>query len=224
MSLKPKNPIPDPKNEKAFEIVRRVVEKFDFYTPFVIGITGAGGAGKTTFGTNIMKYYGTETCISIDLDDYLISREERGKLGLSGYNPRANKLFEARENIEGLISRQPISKSRYNHSTGEILADEIISPKEIIVIEGVTTLYTELRDLNQISFFLDALEETQIKSRVKRDVYERGYTLEEALQLYEALKPEYKRFIAPNKKFASIICGVSVDYVMHPIKIDKKFK
>ena len=222
--MNPLNEIPDPKNTKAFEIVRTAIERLKRDKPFVIGITGAGGAGKTTFGNNIMKYYGSKNCISIDLDDYLISREERGKLGLSGYNPRANKMFLVRANIEDLAARKTISKPCYDHSTGKILPDEIITPKEIIVIEGVTTLYSELRDLSDISFFLDALEETQIKSRVERDVKQRGYSLEEALTLYEALKPEYKRFIEPTRKFASVIFEVGSDYILHPMHMAEKFK
>ncbi len=91
--MKPKNPIPDEKNQEAFDIVKLAVERYKADKPYVIGITGAGGAGKTTFGQNIERYYGLENCISVDLDDYLISREMRGKLEVSGYNPKANKLF-----------------------------------------------------------------------------------------------------------------------------------
>jgi predicted AAA+ superfamily ATPase len=73
--MKPQNSIPDPKNQEAFDIVRMVVELHKTNRPFIIGITGAGGAGKTTFGVNIEKYFGSDNCVSIDLDDYLIDRE-----------------------------------------------------------------------------------------------------------------------------------------------------
>jgi uridine kinase len=78
--------------------------------------------------------------------------------------------------------------------------------------------------LNDISFFLDALEETQIKSRIERDVKKRGYTLEEALALFHNVKPDYERFIAPTKNSASVIFQVGPDYIMHPIQIHPKFK
>ena len=221
--MKPQNPVPDPKNKEAFDIVRFTVEKYKTNMPYVIGITGAGGAGKTTFGKHIEKYYGSENCISIDLDDYLISREMRGKLEISGYNPKANKLFAARKNIEDLKIGKAIQKPIYNHSTGQVLPDETVRPRELIIIEGVTTLYPELVELTDLSFFLDAQEKTQIKSRIKRDVTERGYTLEEALTLFHALKPDYERFIAPTKDRALIIFSVGPDYTMHPIYIDPKF-
>jgi len=222
--MKPLIEIPDPKNTRAFEIVRTAVTRLRQNRPFVIGITGAGGAGKTTFGNNISLYYGRDNCVSIDLDDYLLSREERGKLEVSGYNPQANNLFLARENIEQLISGKAILKPKYNHTTGKIIGDEKITPKEIIVIEGVTTLYPELKDLNDISFFLDALEETQIQSRIERDVKTRGYTREQALILFKSIHPDYVRFIEPTKKFASVVFQVGIDYVMHPVKILKELK
>lgn len=138
--MRPINPLPDPKNEEASRILEQSINRFKSGKPFVIGITGAGGAGKTTFGNNIVLYYGPENCVSIDLDDYLISREERGKLEVTGYNPSANKLFEARRNIQDLSAGRTVSKPRYDHSTGKVIENETVPPKQIIVIEGVTTL------------------------------------------------------------------------------------
>lgn len=222
--MRPLNPVPDLKNQEAFDIVRILVENLKTGKPFVIGITGAGGAGKTTFGKNIEKYYGSANCVSIDLDDYLISREMRGKLEISGYHPKANKLFLARKNITDIKNKKQISKPRYDHSAGQFLEDEIVEPRELIIVEGISTLYPELAELNDLSFFLNASEETQIRSRVERDVKTRGYTLEEALTLYEVLKPEYKKWIAPTMAKASVVFEVNADYILRPVHVDEKLK
>jgi phosphoribulokinase len=222
--MKPVVQIPDLKNREAFELVARAIERYQTDLPFVIGITGAGGAGKTTFGKNIETYYGSKNCESIDLDDYLLSREERGRLEVTGYNPLANKLALARRNILDLKKGKPARKPRYNHANGKILSDETLMPRRLIIIEGVTTLYKELSDLNDLSFFLDATKETQIKSRLERDVRTRGYTREEALALLETIRPDYERFIEPTKRLASVVMNVRPDYVMHPVHIDSRFK
>lgn len=164
--MEPINPLPDPKNRKAFEALEEYVHKYKSDRSLVIGITGAGGAGKTTFGGNIVKYYGPENCLSIDLDDYLISRDERGKLGLTGYNPAANKLELARENITNLVLGKTIEKPRYNHKTGKILRSETVHTRDLIVIEGVTTLYDELREVNDVSFSLTLLMPLRCKAEL----------------------------------------------------------
>lgn len=225
MSFAITNPVPDSKNEHVYELVKRVLEKFYCSgEPFVIGISGAGGAGKTTFATNLTKFIGEELSLAIDLDDYLVSREERGKLEVTGYNPNANKLSLARSNLEYLKARKTAMKPRYDHTSGKVLPSEEVKPHEVIIVEGVTTLYPELKELYNLSFFLDASDETQIKSRITRDVKERGYTLEEAIALFKAVQPDYQRYIEPTKSFADIIFAVDTNYIMTPTHIAGRFR
>ena len=209
------NKITDLKNYKIFNLTSAQLNNKD---KACIGISGAGGAGKTTLSNNLVNYFGKNIALAIDLDDYLISREERGRLGLTGYQPEANKLNLARAQILELKKGNTIKKPIYDHSTGRQETFEIVNPKPVMIFEGVTTLYDELDDLYDFSVFLDALEETQIKSRIKRDVEYRGYTLDEALSLYKNLKPYYAKYIDPTKNKATILGEVGTDYVIH-IKI-----
>ena len=216
--------ITDIKNTHIFQLVETILKKHYINNPFLIGISGAGGAGKTTFAKNLCEFIGEEYSLTIDLDDYLISRQERGKLEVTGYNPVANKLHLEHNNLEDLKLRNKIKKPKYNHRTGEILPEEEVKPKEIIIAEGATALYPELRELYNLSFFLDAPNETQIKSRITRDVIERGYTLDEAIALFHAVQPDYKRFVEPTKAFADIIFHVSIDYIMTVTHIKDNFR
>ncbi|MCC7574723.1 hypothetical protein KO361_03975 [Candidatus Woesearchaeota archaeon] len=206
------NNITDLKNYKMFNLISFYLKNKE---QVCIGITGAGGAGKTTLAINLVNYFGVDNSLAIDLDDYLISREERGKLGLTGYQPEANNLILAREQILELKKGNEIKKPVYDHSTGKRERFEIVIPKPIMIFEGVTTLYDELDDVYDLSIFLDALEETQIKSRIERDVNIRSYTIDEALELYKNLKPYYAKYIEPTKKKANIIGEVGADYVIH---------
>lgn len=222
--MKPINPLPDNKNKIAFNIIEEVVNNHEFLEPFFIGITGAGGAGKTTFGNNITEYFGKENCLSIDLDDYLISRDERRERDLTGYNPLANNLSLARKQLIDLSKGRTVMKPRYNHSNGKILSSEEIKPLPLIIVEGVTTLYDELRGIYSVAIFMDASEETQIQSRIERDVKKRGYSFEEAMLLYEKVKPDYKKFIEPTKEFADIEFIVNKEYVMRPVKYKNRLE
>lgn len=52
------------------------------------------------------------------------------------------------------------------------------------------------------------------------DICASNYTHEEAMILFESLKPHYAKYIEPTKKFASVIVEVGIDYVMHLINLD----
>lgn len=204
--------IPDLKNEPFLKYIAERLTNLDRAS---IGITGAGGAGKSTLAINLMNYFGRDNSVAIDLDDYLISRSERGRLGLTGYQPGANKLSLARQQILALKSGNSIQKPIYDHATGNNIEIELVEPRSLLIFEGITTLYPELDDLYDLSIFLNALEETQIQSRIMRDVNKRGYSLEEALALHENLKPHYQKYIEPTKSKATIIGEVGIDYVIH---------
>jgi uridine kinase len=104
--MEPIGVVPDEKNREVFDLVKSAVYKQESSRPFLMGITGAGGAGKTTFAHNLVRFYGAGNCVSIDLDDYLISREERGKMEISGYHPQANLLSLARQHIDDLRAKR----------------------------------------------------------------------------------------------------------------------
>ena len=53
-----------------------------------------------------------------------------------------------------------------------------------------------------------------------RDVNKRGYTLDEALTLFESLKPAYSQFIDPTRTHANVVGVVGPDYIFHPEYID----
>lgn len=210
--MEPKYEIPDTKNQHAFLTVKNMLA--DSQTPFLLGITGAGGAGKTTFARNIAEYFGQENCLAIDLDDYLVSREIRTIRGLTGYDPRSNNLALAREHLTQLLSGNSVMKPRYDHSTGLILSDEEVQSKSLIIAEGVTALYPNLVDLYESAIFLDATTEAQMRSRIERDVNRRGYSMDEAIALFNQVRPDYERYIEPTKDHADIVFTVDGDYVM----------
>lgn len=206
------NQIPDEKNREAFVTVDALLQNIQ-KERVLICIAGAGGAGKTTFAKNLSHYL-TNSC-SIDLDDYLLSREERGKLEATGYNPVANRLELAHQHLHALSQGISILKPVYSHKIGKVLPDaETVAAQPIVIAEGVTALYPELNASHDIGIFLDAPAETQIKSRIERDVNERGYSREEAMALFNRIQPDHQRFVMPSMQRADLVFRVSLEYVL----------
>jgi len=148
--MNPISRVPDEKNNRFFKFL---AERLKGLEKACIGITGAGGAGKSTLAINLMTYFGKDNAVAIDLDDYLINRNERGRLGLTGYQPRANKLDLARQHILSLKLGEPVQKPIYNHATGDNFGTECVESKPLLIFEGVTTLYPQLDDLYDVSIF-----------------------------------------------------------------------
>jgi phosphoribulokinase len=213
----------DRKNSRVFQLLRRVLLQHSSDTRFLIGITGAGGAGKTTLANNIADFIGRENALPIDLDDYLRhDRAERIATGMAGYHPEANRLGLARRHLVMLLEGLPVTKPRYDHGTGRLLSDETVHPKPVIIAEGATALYPHFRGLHHLTFFLDAPPETQLKSRLSRDVNDRGYTPELAMRQLARAMPAYRRFVEPTKRHADLIYYVGTDYVLQPRRIRRR--
>ena len=82
-----------------------------------------------------------------------------------------------------------------------------VEPKPVIIIEGIMALHNKkLRDAMDLKIFVDTDNDVRLIRNIRRDVVERGRTVEMVLDRYEkVLKPMHEQFIEPTKKFADLI-------------------
>ena len=83
----------------------------------------------------------------------------------------------------------------------------IQEPKEVIILEGILILEDErLRDLMDIKLYVDTDDDIRIIRRIKRDMEERGRTLDSVIEQYlTVVKPMYLQVIEPTKRYADVI-------------------
>lgn len=210
------NPIPDPQNEVIYNLVQQALQQTPS-RPFVIAITGACNSGKTTTGQNLQTFLGSDNCVHLDLDDYLIPRSMRFSLGITSCDPRATDFVRARGDVTDLLSYKAIAKPVYDHVLGEAHGEEICEPRDIIVMNGLIALYHGLYDLHHYSFFLDGTKPSQTAQKVQRDLKERGYSAEEVRVLVDGFKADYVTYLEPTKALATVVLDVGIDYVMRPV-------
>src|SRR5690606_29167784 len=88
-------------------------------------------------------------------------------------------------------------------------SDQIIhqEPKEVIIIEGILILDDpRLRELMDIKVYVDTDDDIRIIRRIKRDIEERGRTLDSVIEQYlNVVKPMHNQFVEPTKRYADII-------------------
>ncbi len=179
--------------------------------PIVIGVTGGSGSGKTSVSQAIFNYFPGKSIMMVEQDSYYknqdhLSFEERLKTNYD--HPFAFDTELLISHLLELLDYKPINKPVYDY-TRHTRSDETVyqEPKEVIILEGILILEDErLRDLMDIKVYVDTDDDIRIIRRIKRDIEERGRTLDNVIEQYlTVVKPMHTQFIEPTKKHADII-------------------
>ncbi|MBD2692610.1 phosphoribulokinase [Anabaena catenula] len=176
----------------------------------LIGVAGDSGCGKSTFLRRLIDLFGEDFMTVICLDDYhCLDRKQRKETGITALDPRANNFDLMYEQIKALKEGQAIDKPIYNHETGMIDPPERIEPNHIIVVEGLHPLYDErVRSLLDFSVYFDISDEVKIAWKIQRDMAERGHRYEDVLAQINSRKPDFEKFIEPQREFADVVLQV----------------
>lgn len=179
--------------------------------PIIIGVTGGTGSGKTTVTRKIIEEFGDVSLAYIPQDAYYkdqshLTMDERV---LTNYDhPFAFDNDLLSEHISQLLDGQAVQMPVYDFTQHNRAEETIrVEPKEVIIIEGILIFSDkELRDLMDIKVFVDTDDDIRIIRRIKRDMAERGRSLDSIIDMYTSIvKPMHEQFIEPTKKFADII-------------------
>jgi uridine kinase len=177
----------------------------------IIGISGPSGSGKSLLANTIVNELGTDQVVVISEDSYYkdrpyLSLEERAKMNYD--HPDAFDHDLLCQHLQQLQEGQTVNIPVYDHANHlRSNNTQEIGQHAIIVIEGIL-LFTDqkLRELFDISIFMDSPLDICLIRRLSRDINERGRTLECVLEQYqETVRPMYLQFIEPSKRYADII-------------------
>jgi len=181
-----------------------ILKKWD--KPFIIGIAGGSGSGKTFFLKCFHEHFTNEEVCLVSQDDYYFPVAD-------GMTAEENKLynFDVPETIDRehfysditkLINKETIFKKEYTfnnpHAVPKILE---IRPAPILIVEGLFIFhFTEIARLLDLRIFIEADEHVALKRRLKRDLEERGYSHDDAMYKWvNHVVPAYKKFLLPYK-------------------------
>lgn len=188
------------------------------HRPFMLGIAGDSGVGKTTISSGVARLLGQERTTNICVDDYhKYDRKQRAELQITPLNPACNYMDIMEQHVRLLAMGEPILKPVYNHSTGTFDPPVYIPPPTavsdnghlipgVVILEGLLTLYSQpMRDHYHLKVYIDPEEELRREWKIKRDVTKRGYTPEQVVADIERRMPDSKAYIWPQKEHADIV-------------------
>ncbi|HGW6357444.1 TPA: uridine kinase, partial [Escherichia coli] len=121
------------------------------------------------------------------------------------------------EQLKELLKGRPVDIPVYDYKA-HTRSDKTFrqEPQDVIIVEGILVLEDErLRDLMDIKLFVDTDDDIRIIRRIKRDMMERGRSLDSIIEQYTTVvKPMYHQFIEPSKRYADIIVPEGVSNVV----------
>lgn len=198
----------------AIRIWREAISRNDFFRlsrkPFVLGIAGDSGAGKDTFADAIRGLFGQHSVVTLSGDDYhLWDRQKPMWQVMTHLNPMANDLEGFCGDLISLTDGKSVLSRHYDHQTGRMSKPFRIRSNDVIIASGLHALYLPvLRDCYNLKIYLDIDEGLRRHFKLKRDVQQRGHTVERVIGSFEKREPDSKRFIRPQSKHADLILSL----------------
>ena len=179
--------------------------------PYVIGIAGGTGSGKTTFSRELVATLMTNKIVYMSHDSYYrdlsnLPFSERTKQNFD--HPDALETDLMIKHLELLRSGQAVDIPIYDfveHTRSK--ETEHIEPQPVILIEGILIFAVkELRDLMDMKIFVDTDADIRFMRRLTRDMEERGRSLKSICDQYiNVVRPMHEAFVEPSKRYADII-------------------
>lgn len=178
-------------------------------TPFVIGIAGGTGSGKTTLAKKIQSSLANAVLIEQDCyykDLSHLPMQERQKTNFD--HPNSIDFERLAQDILALKNGQPIDKPIYSFKThSREGGSNRVEPANVIIVEGILVFTEEkIRDLLDLKIYVDTDNDIRILRRIERDILERGRDLLSVRDQYlSTVKPMHSQFVERSKQYADVI-------------------
>ncbi len=177
----------------------------------IIGIGGGTGSGKTTVAKRIIDKVGESRCALLPMDNYYrdmshLVFEERKRVNYDHPDIIEHELLK--EHLLKLLDGQVISLPCYDFVNYVRLKETIeFPPRDVVIVEGIFALYYEdIRKLYALSVYVDAEDDIRFIRRLKRDIRDRGRTVDSVIEQYlQTVKPMHDAYVEPTKRKADII-------------------
>lgn len=187
--------------------------------PYIIGITGGSGSGKTSLLKELTNSFSSTDICVISQDDYYKPKDEQVKdqLGIENFDlPRSINSNELVTDIIKLIAGEIVEREEYTFNNVDAEPKTLVfKPAPIIIVEGLFVFhFQEIRKLLDLKVFMHAKENLKVIRRIKRDRLERNYPLDDVLYRYEKhVMPTFEQYIAPYIDKADIIINNNTNFI-----------
>lgn len=187
-------------------ISTNLIEKMK-YQPFLLGIGGDSGAGKSSLTNALEKVIGVKNTAVLRGDDmHKWERNSENWQNITHLNPKANDLYQDLLHATKLKEGEKIMRKHYEHSIGKFTLPVKIRSNKLILFEGLHPFFLEKQAaLFDLKVFVRPDENLRKHWKIIRDVKKRGYSREKIIEQIEKREEDSLKFIHAQSKNADVI-------------------
>jgi uridine kinase len=177
----------------------------------LIGIAGGSGSGKTLVARTIVRELGSSRVVVIDQDSYYKDLENipfRDREARNFDHPDAFDNDLLKRHVATLLEGHAVEQPIYDYAAHRRSPEtRRIGDHLVVVLEGILIFVDpELRALMDIKLFIDADPDVRFIRRLRRDLIERGRSVDSIIRQYEeSVRPMHMQFVEPSKRYADLI-------------------
>ena len=179
--------------------------------PFLIGIAGGSGSGKSSVARRIAEALRGASAVSLDMDAYYrnlthLTLEQRRHVNWD--HPDAFDLDLLLAHLAALAERRAVEKPVYDYAAHlRTPATERVEPADVVLVDGIL-LFADprVRARCDLKVYVDVEPDLRLVRRIRRDMRVRGRPLDEILDQYlTTVRPMHAEFVEPTKQYADVV-------------------
>lgn len=179
--------------------------------PFLLGVAGGSGSGKTTVARAILEAVGPDRIAFLEQDSYyrdVAWNDDRTPETYNFDHPEALDTDLFLRHLRELRAGRAVQCPVYDFTTHERTDRTVEIPaRPVILLEGLHLLAVpEVRGVLDFKVYVDTDPDVRLIRRLRRDLAERGRETSDVLRQYErTVRPMHLEFVEPSKRWADVI-------------------
>ena len=186
---------------------------------FLIAMSGGSGSGKSTLAEALLAHLGPGKAVMFGEDAYYHpmrfygtpqSDAERHMLvaGINYDDPKSKEVDHLVSDLRALKAGEAVEQPIYDYERHDRSSDtRRIESAPILILEAIHALsIPKIRNFIDLSVYVDTPDDLRLARRIRRDVIERGRTVDSVLMQYmSTVRSAHYRWTHPAKFDADLV-------------------
>lgn len=186
---------------------------------FLIAMSGGSGSGKSTLAEALLAHLGPGKAVMFGEDAYYHpmrfygapqSEAEREALvaGINYDDPKSKEVDHLVSDLRALKAGEAVDQPIYDYERHDRSAQtRRIESAPVLILEGIHALsMPKIRNFIDLSVYVDTPDDLRLARRIRRDVLERGRTVDSVLAQYmSTVRSAHYRWTHPAKFDADLV-------------------